>query len=524
MKSKILWLIVLFLAVYKFFLLVHVNLPPDTEEIQTQYFTYSLTRVDSTNFINLLRFGIKEGYVLFWFSTFVITVINIVFPLSIVVIKCIGFMFLIFSAFLLSKIIKHVLDVKEYLPLVYLLFLISPWQNWIVNFNFSLVLTIFLACLIVYWEISKSNKVFVAGILLAFTSWAGLIFAALFINMSGVISRKSKILFIVLIFFMIILNRNYTIKTYKNSFLYSLKPSNVALEINSRQKGTHQILRKILDNKIIVINQKISRHLTSILDFEQFASSQNSYDLIKQSGLSPKNPALGLVWEIPIILSGGLIVLKQKKLFIKILILASFSVFTFFVFKKEDFPESAVLLSPIFIFLEFVTITKLLRKRKYIGWIAISLLIISFAFYQNGFYLKPSAYRYSRPVFYKEIANWIIESDKDYKKIVATNRFGPMSLAYVYYQKIDPNLFWQQYPKSSEIKFENVEFEDFTTYKSSKEVGVIYIGFAGDFVGTGKELEKKSLPNGFVKLKNIDGEEELVFDYGNNIWIGYFEH
>ena len=46
-----------------------------------------------------------------------------------------------------------------------------------------------------------------------------------------------------------------------------------------------------------------------------------------------------------------------------------------------------------------------------------------------------------------------------------------------------------------------------------------YIGFAGEFVGTGKNADKKETPDGFTRLRLIEGEEELVFDYGNNIWI-----
>ncbi len=375
-----------------------------------------------------------------------------------------GIILLLLNSYLFSKLFK-----KTVIP--FLIFFINPWTVYLHTF---------------------------------FT------FQSLFLTAALVIVRKNKkLLFLLLSLAVFAYLQNYIPKNFL--FISKLTPANLATEINERQKidflATNKtyilpaVVRKITYNKPVLAFDKILRHFVSFFDFEQLASPSESYAITRLSGLSPKgNFPLLFVWEIPLIIYGLLLNKKHLPFF-------AIALIPIFVAEKKLFPQTAFLTIPFLLYWETAALEKLLtlkNLRPALGLLAVFAAFEIFGYYK-AFYTEPLKFKGSESFFYMQIADWIGKNRE--KRIVVTTLFGPTNKMTKYYLGEIPS---------------TVSFQNFDLTKEDISQNIYYIGLPGQFVKKGKDLEKKEKDGSRIPIvEKIYGEDELIFEYGENLWIGY---
>lgn len=111
---------------------------------------------------------------------------------------------------------------------------------------------------------------------------------------------------------------------------------------------------------------------------------------------------------------------------------------------------------------------------------------------------------------YKEMFNQLGEIDKDYKKVVITDRLGSHPyIFYLFYSKFDPEKF-QAGEKSrggfnfiSVSKFKNIEFRSIDLSKEIPEKNSLYIGLDSELPNNLPTIAKTYLPNRKVAFKFV---------------------
>jgi len=302
-------------------------------------------------------------------------------------------------------------------------------------------------------------------------------------------------LVLTIVFSFIYLNQIQEIK----SFLPNFQPQNLAISVIERQRHSPSNLsRKLTYNKLTHTTNLVFNHSISFFDFEQWSSPRDSYELIKLSSLPPKNnPLLLFSWQIPIIFIG----LLTKKPGKKLLTLASFGLFFYFLFDKKYLGNTSFLVLPLTLDAYYNGLTQLTRKVKLTKLVFIALSLISILIYLSSYHNHPEKYFSTDLIYHQKIASWLRNSGTKYENIVITNRFGPTETFIPYYYK------------ENNVVFRNLQPKDITNTNS------IYIGLSGEFIGEGKNTDSALFPTNLTLLGKIIGEDEVVFEHGKEIWI-----
>ena len=178
-----------------------------------------------------------------------------------------------------------------------------------------------------------------------------------------------------------------------------------------------------------------------------------------------------------------------------------------FAAEKKLFAQTAFLVIPILLFWEASASIKIFSSVKpKVFWAVAAMLIILGIFpYYRTFYTRPLTHKSSESYFYREIARWISKNED--KNVVVTTLFGPTEKMTKYYLGEVPS---------------NVSFQNFDLIKEGASENTYYVGLPGQFVKKGMDLEEKEKTESRVQIiDKIIGEGELVFEYGENLWIGY---
>ena len=404
-----------------------------------------------------------------------IEIAKILFNIPPLFYRILGFIILVSSSFLFALISSRIIQLKSRLIFIisFLLFFLSPWQNLISTFLPIQNVLIFIFLLIIYFR------------------------------------PKFKTITLIILILISLLYFSSTEKDYL--FINSLKPSRLGFEINERQKIDFlavnkkfilpALFRKITYNKPVLAFNKIIGHFVSFFDFDYWASPVDSYAIIRLSGYSPKgNIPLFFLWEIPLIIF-GIFLIKDKK---KALVIFLIALIPYFVFETKVLPKTAFLVSPVFLFLEVYAISKIKLRGFWLN--LLTLIIISFSLftYYKFFFSEFKVYQTPQPLYLKEISFWIKENQNKYQNFVVSPLFGPIEKGLPYYLGRN-NL--------------NIKFNTFDLKKNYPEPNTIYIGLVGEFVGRGKNIEKGEPVNGVNILERLKSNEEIVFEYGKEIWI-----
>lgn len=406
-----------------------------------------------------------------------IEIAQILFNIPQLFLRIIGLLITFSSSYIFALIATKTLKTKQkhFFTLFFLLFFFSPWQN---------LLSTFL-------PIQNILLLILLTVLLIKNKW---IFIVL------------PIVIVITVIFLTHTEKNYI-------FINSLKPSKLAFEINERQKIDYlavnkkyilpSLFRKITYNKPTLALNKLTGHLISFFDFDYWSSPIDSYALIKLSGYTPKaNIPLLYIWEIPLIIS-GIILLKQKKV---LLILSLVALIPFLIFETKILAKSAYLISPVLLFLEAYALSKINFGKLSVKMLAFIMFIIPLFSFYKFFYFTPEVYQTPHGVFFKQISLWIDSNRNTYQNIVISPKFGAVQKATDYYLHDSNNL--------------NITYEEFDLKNNNPKPDIVYIGLVGEFVGKGKDIEEKEPLNGILVLQKIKANEEIVFEYGKEIWIG----
>ena len=564
--SRTIFIGVLVVALFTKALLTVKILPAATiDEAQRAYFSSSIFNVGPDTVNAFWDFGKEQGYFLFWFPVLILKTIFIFSPLSQVSFRILSLILLMLSSALFATIVTQLLkfdkDKKNILiSISFLIFLLSPWLNFLTTFQLPETITLFLVLLSVFSYLNRDKKRFfrfypVFFALSAFTSWPGLIFTFSFLLIIAILnSRKLNIrqknfkmtlafMFFVLAF--LYANKVFVNKTFEKSFAYQFLPKNLAFEINERQKIDFlavnkefvlpSLFRKFTYNKPSLAFSKVFSHAISFMDFEQFVSPFDSYEIIRLSGLTPKgNPKLGYIWEVPLIAYGIYLFVERRKVLHKkeILIFFASAFIPYLFFEKKFLSQTAFIVIPVLLLFEFLAIQKLIVKisqikrvylKKLIFALILLIALLGTVFHHYSFFNKSGNSQTVHSFLFREISRWLTENKNENDKIVLTSRFGPTHLMSAFYLQSDPKAFWPEYLKSGEEKIlDNITIKNFELGETKFEADTIYIGLIGEFVKRGKNTEQKNVPPSFKLIEKIVAEDETVFEYGKEIWIGYF--
>ncbi len=289
------------------------------------------------------------------------------------------------------------------------------------------------------------------------------------------------------------------------SLINKFRPENLKIELTQRQNIDFLSverkfllpypLRLFIYNQPFYIVNSILTQFVAFFDFEQMASPNKSYDITKLSGLSPKgNLPVFYLWEIPLILV-GLALTQKKKFFFSLFLIA---VIPFLFFEKKLLPQTAFLTLIPLLALETIAVS------KFKPLLLVS-LVGAVSFYHTLLF-KPLSYQTPQPYLYREIARWLAANYTPDKNFIVTTKFGPTDKMIPFYLGgSHDNLSFRQINFKSETPTPN-------TY---------YLGLSGEFVGKGRDLEEATPPAGIEVITKITGEDEPVFEYGKNIWIGF---
>ena len=284
-------------------------------------------------------------------------------------------------------------------------------------------------------------------------------------------------------------------------FLKNYDLARATLEVNEKQKFiSEHLIRKITYNKLTYVVDISISHFISFFDFEQWSSPKDSYELIKLSGLSPKNnPLILFTWQIPIVFFG---LLKYKPR-AKLIFLGACGVGIFLIFEKKNLADSSFLVIPLIASVYYNGIKNI--EEKLSSFALYFLLLLSFfsSTQYLAFYHKfPQKFLNTDLIYYQKIGSWLNSNSDNYPQIIISQRFGPTETFIPYYFEGN-NITYRSYYFAEENNSEN-----------------LYIGLSGEFVGKGKNTDTEIIPNNIDLIDKIQGEDEVVFEHGKELWIG----
>jgi hypothetical protein len=444
--------------------------------------------------------------------------------------------------------------------------LLLPWTNIITMFyplesvsiiflNTVLYLTIKKKC-----KLNKKDVITISLLLLcsSLTSFYGLLTTAVFILVGVIILASNKalnlpiivaiaIIFILPITALVVKNNGFLQKTLvQETMISELMPQKLAQEINERQKvdflsSNKQFIlpssvRKFIYNKPALATNKLIQKFISIFDFEQLTFPLISYDILKLSGLLPKGrlPLLYL-WDIIFLFTGLFLYLRNKKS--AIVLLATLMLFLPAVLlSKREVIISLSIILPFVLWLEYISfsetihvLNKVPKKTRFVITISGLIFIVLFPIKRGQFlYKNISAYQRSDILLFREISSWLSKNRQSFDKVVITDRFGPTALMTTFYLQLNPDDYWigntTENKKTNQITIDNMNFRQINFPDEDKSRNIAYIGFPGEFTKPGGNPEEGVLPNNAYLIKKIESPDELVYQYGKNIWIVGFKN
>lgn len=541
-------------------------------EVETTYLVKSLPHALSPDGRGILNFAKEHGYLLFPLQLLFLSFFVYTLPLTAILLRIPQFIISLASMIILLYIIfkRYEKAPNHKLLILFASFIIilSPWYLSLTFINLGESISL-LASLLIILLLTKAvrerffpSKFFIKIALLtvicALSSWSGLFFSLAFPFFFLIFLKKNFnkpptkfTIFTVLvtytaIFSMLVINRQYIKTTLsQNTFISKLKLTSLAEEINERQKidflaANRQFIlpgsiRKFTYNKAQLAVQKTIKQIVSFFDFEQLSFPLASYDIIRLSGLLPKgNLPLLYLWDIPVIAIGVFWLLKKrgrKDSWIPYFLISA--TLPAIIFEKRFFATSGCLLLPLFLITEIEGVNYILPSylnlkpliKKMTIFISLIITTIGVINFHNLFFLNEFKYRTSHYFFFKQISTWLSENRTKYKKVVVTTRFGPSHLMSAFYLDLPSGEFWPKYlfpeKKGVEeiVKIQNLEFRSINFPDEEKSPEIAYLGLPGEFVQPGKDLDLRKLPTGAALLEKIIAPDELVFNYGENLWV-----
>ena len=126
-----------------------------------------------------------------------------------------------------------------------------------------------------------------------------------------------------------------------------------------------------------------------------------------------------------------------------------------------------------------------------------------------------------------QIWNTITNQDINEKKVIVTDRLGEPAYYYLYYKKVDPNVFREgkalSTNSSSGIQRVNrvggVEFKSFKYFESPRGKDEVWVGMGGEFLGENQKFKDVSNVTDGVVFQKILGVNQANKFLGDQLWF-----
>ena len=562
-KSAIVFVIFIIFTLVQLVFISKSRIPISIDEAETYLLAKTLTTSNegAANVI-ALEFAKKNGYLLFPITALYLvpfTFFQNTIYLARIPHLLAGFFLLVVLWFLIKQLTSKYHKEKLLFLFAPLIIIISPWLQSLILFHLpeTLTLALFILAVIIILKVKENTEdkklwlyLGITIFLTALSSWQGLIISLVFPIIAYLTlrktSRRRQLSFLLILYlllgFSIYRNINYMHSLVpEHTFINQITPKRLAEEINERQKIDYlasnkqfilpTYLRKFIYNKPFLAYEKTLKHGISFLDFEQFAFPLISYDIVKLSGLLPKgNLPLMYFWEIPLIIIGLLYILIQKKKEFKLLIfIAPVTILPYLFFEKRNLPTTGILSLPLLLIFEILGIYQIIKitkssSKKYLTVFAFFLaLFFIFNIYEQYYliYSKYPSYQTSDLQLYKEIAGYIKEAGSEHSKIIVTDRIGPTNLMTSFYLDLPPKDYWLAVKNHEEVitNINNMEFRPISIPTEDMADGILFIGLPGEFTKASENPNELPLPHNLSLIEEIVAPDEVVYQYGKNIWI-----
>lgn len=129
-------------------------------------------------------------------------------------------------------------------------------------------------------------------------------------------------------------------------------------------------------------------------------------------------------------------------------------------------------------------------KKLLVGWVV--LCLVGVAYFYKQIWFETDDWRYSDAKLYAGMYAWVKDNSANFDKFVVTDKLGPTDLMFRFYG-----------PRTKQVEFRQL--------RNGEEAvpGVAYLGLPG-------EIEKMRSTR---ILEKISAKDELVYKYGQGIWI-----
>lgn len=465
--------------------------------------------------------------------------------------------YLLYKKFLLKDIGKASSGLVN--PVLVVLLATSPWLIQAAIYNpSSLISLIFFVPSAVYLKRAFFGKAsqqrdkrffFIFLTFLSLSSLAGLIASLIMLFASSIFFLKSKsgknkstllpvLAVLALILGNILINKDSIFSEFNQGSVFTkISLSRLSQDIDERQKIDFlssnknfilpPLVRKFTYNKLALATDRIIRKSISLIDFEHLASPNESYDIIKLSGILPKgNLPLYYIWELPLITYGAFRLLRKKgniKSWYLVVLISS--IVPAILFEKKDFPQYAIFIHASLFVLSIYGLTEIEKRLrgyklfyKIIPVVFIFVVLLNYLNFLNLVFAKKPSYLRPNILQYQQIASWVRGNANKQKEIFVTNRFGPTQFTVPVYLDFSFENYWGNYSQVL-MTHQNLTFTSFDLQTQTPKSGVVYIGFPGEFVGTSKNHDASMLPTSYELIDVLKSSDESVYQFGRDLWV-----
>jgi len=303
---------------------------------------------------------------------------------------------------------------------------------------------------------------------------------------------------------------------YQTSVLKFLHPSSYVftLDNNLSYGAIHDSplitdsfnLNRFFYNKPSFLIRRVFIWTASLFDFEYLTSFNKAGTILAKETVNTNPLPWLFFWEIPLLVYGIYLLIKQSPQKIKVFCLFLFGGFYFWGM------EAFILVVPIFLLSYWQLVSQIKINKIFASF----LLVFAFFSYLNFLYI------YAREPWQTNLArsNWEIwqhlerEEISD-NKVVVTDRLGESAYFYLFYEKVNKEDYYQNRKlgiitpdgRQRTEAIGNVHFRSFDFQNEDIDKNQVWIGFPGEF---GDEV---------VPDEKIDNLSSGSAEIGEGLWI-----
>ncbi|OGY09751.1 MAG: hypothetical protein A2782_02850 [Candidatus Blackburnbacteria bacterium RIFCSPHIGHO2_01_FULL_43_15b] len=282
---------------------------------------------------------------------------------------------------------------------------------------------------------------------------------------------------------------------------------------------------RIAHNKIFYRANALSQSLIGNFNYEKLTSSSQAGTILSKETVDSKSLPRFFFWEIPFILLAVIVLAKRLPKQHKLLVVSALA--TVVIFSKE----TLVYLLPFLALGYTILLTYLWQIRFFLRPALISLgllfLVITYASFYDLLNYHQEKWLPENDFRQYQIWNTITNQDINEKKVIVTDRLGEPAYYYLYYKKVDPNVFREgkalSTNSSSGIQRVNrvggVEFKSFKYFESPRGKDEVWVGMGGEFLGENQKFKDVSNVTDGVVFQKILGVNQANKFLGDQLWF-----